>query len=219
MAAFLKSRLKDAAQPARQEVMNDLLFLLQAGTQTASQLIVWGLMYLEQDQDWRKELLLELAQWSPANFSSLHQWPKLMATVLELERLRPSIPYFIMYPKTDFVYQGVLISKNSQVLHPLTLPHFMAEIYDEPLCFKPQRFLGERRMPQRPAHGTFGGGRHACPGQTLARTKVALALAAILTKYAVRFEAPLSFHPSLAATITPNKEVPARFIPLQFGNK
>lgn len=212
-SVYLKSQAADGAPIDDAEAKNDLLFLLQAGTQTASQLITWGLMYLSEDKVWREELLHELSQWTPEQFTNLQQWPKLMATTLELERLRPSIPYFVMLPKQDFVYQGVQIPRTAHILHPLTLPHFMSEIYDDPESFQPQRFLGEQRYPQRPTHGTFGGGRHACPGQSLARTKVALALATILTQYDVRFEGPLSFRPWLAATITPEKAVPARFVP------
>ncbi len=217
LSLMLKAHLPDEPAITRQELALDILFLLQGGTETASQLIVWSLMYIYQHPEWLAALREELQSWSPERFTNMNDWPKLKATILEVERLRPPVPYFILLPTRDFEYEGVQVPKGTPVFHAAALPHFLSEIFEEPLVFNPQRFLGDSRQLLR-VQATFGGGRHFCPGLPLAHLKLPIAIAHILTTYDLIFERPLSFRPELGIVIAPDSAVPIRLVPRGCGS-
>lgn len=195
------------------EIAYDVFFLLEAGTGTTANLLLWTLMYIYHRPEWLAELREELRDWSPETYKGLDDWPKLMSTIMETERMRPPVPFFILYPTEDFEFQGLHVPRNTRIFHPAALPHFLPEIYDDPMTFNPRRFLGPKACPHR-THSTYGGGRHFCPGQTLARTQVLLSVAHIVSNYDVIFELEHSFNTEMRVVVTPvEPTVPVRFVP------
>jgi cytochrome P450 len=213
LSFILQAHPADESPLTRQEIALDVLFLLQGGTETASSIIVWALMYLYHNPEWLGEVREELRAWDPLKFRSLNDWPKLKATILEIERLYPPMPYSVLTPMRDFEYQGYLIRKGARIFYPSTLIHALPEIYEDPLSFRPQRFLGDHEYPAK-AHATFGSGAHACLGQPLARIKMVLALAHIVSTYDVVFEQKPSFRPLFRVVFSPvERTLPVRFVP------
>jgi cytochrome P450 len=196
----------------RHEIALDVLFLLQGGTETASSIIIWALMHIYSNRAWLEELREELRTWNPLTFRSLNDWPKLKATILETERLYPPMPYSVQTTARDFEYQGYLICKRTRIFYPSTLPHFLPEIYENPLSFQPERFLTKHKYPTR-ANSTFGNGAHACFGQPLAHIKILLVLAHIVDTYDLVFEQKPSFQPQFNIVLTPiESTLPVRFV-------
>ena len=78
----------------RYELVHDLSQLFMGGSTTTSLLVAWILLYVYQDSEWLGELRAELESWDPDSFQKLDQYPKLWATVLEIERLKPPVPVF-----------------------------------------------------------------------------------------------------------------------------
>lgn len=212
LALMLEAHPADEPPVSRVEIVNDVLFLMEAGAETGSQLIVWALMFIYHNPDWLAELREELETWDPSAFQGMNEWPKLKATILEIERLRPPVPYFTMIPNRDCEHQGVRIPKGMPIFHVAAVPHFSPEIYEDPFSFKPQRFLDNAKYPNK-AHGTFGGGKHFCSGQPLARIQMSLAIANIVTSYDVIFDPAPSFRSEIDVVIMPEKPVPVRFVP------
>jgi cytochrome P450 len=156
-----------------------------------------------------RELQAEVAAVPPAQFSAMKQWPKIKATILEIERLRPGTVVNVLIPTEDFEFQGIAFQKGRPITHFSALPHFQEEIYEDPMVFRPERHLSDKVYPGK-AHATFGGGSHMCIGMPLARLQSPLILANILEGYTVEFSTPPSFRPRLASSLTPaGKTVPA----------
>lgn len=213
LSLMLQAYPADEAPLSRQEIALDVLFLLQAGTETTSSVITWALMYLYYNSEWLAELREELRAWNPLTFRTLNDWPKLKATILEIERLRPPEPYFVLIPARDFEYQGYQIRRGTRIFYPVTLVHFLSEIYEDPLSFRAERFLGDYDYPAR-THTTFGNGAHTCLGQPLARIKMALALAHIVNTYELVFEQKPSFRLLMEIVLSPAEStLPVRFVP------
>lgn len=211
LAYILNAHPSDEPALARQEIIFDIFLLLEASSEVVGHLILWALLYLHHHPDWLEELREELQSWQPEQFTNLHDWPKLKATVLEIERLRPSVPYFSLIPTRDFIYQNVEIPQGTSIIHAASVPHFLAEIYEDPFDFRPQRFLQGRTYPHG-AQSNYGGGIHYCIGQPLARLQVPLAIANIVTSYDLSFAVTPSLNASRGMTITPVESA----LPVQF---
>ena len=200
-AAAIKTQ-PDEEPLSREELVGDLYLLLTGGLNSTSNLALWVLMYIYDRPDWLAQLREEVAAVPPSEFTAMKQWPRIKATVMEAERLRPGTPLSMLYSSQDFEFKGVTIRKGTLVTHFLVLPHYLPEIYKDPQSFTPERFLGETSYPPK-AHGTFGSGIHICIGMPLARLQVPLILAAVLADYDLKFSRRPSFRARLGSALKP----------------
>ena len=202
----------DDAAASRQELIYELKELLFAGASTESNQILWLLMYLAADPAWVDELREELAGLDPENFVAITDFPKLLATLLEVERLRPAGAFFFRHASDDFVFDGVRVPAGTRVLHATLVPHFDPDLFEQPMEFRPRRHLETVTDRARYA-SVFGGGPHKCLGMPLARLESAMAATAVLHHFDIEME-PISMRAKLAPTITPREQhIPARFVP------
>src|SRR5207249_7741025 len=168
----------------RQEMLHDLAMLMLAGSESTAHVILWELLFVAANPEWRDELRAELEGWDPGRTLEPGAYPKLIATATEMERLRPPFPFFPRVAGADFEWRGVTVPKGTRILHTITLCHFLEEIFEAPYEFRPSRFLGDRAYPPR-AIGLFGGGTHLCLGMPLARLEAPLTLAAVVSGWDV----------------------------------
>ncbi|MEM1222267.1 MAG: cytochrome P450 [Verrucomicrobiota bacterium] len=205
LSAVISAKNPDDPPIPRYELIHDLSQLFMAGSTTSSMIVAWSLIHTYSDPAWLDELRSELEDWDPFNFTTIEPFPKLRATTLEIERLRPGVPVFNRMTAQSFTYGGYEIPADADVLHLHTLTHFLEEIYDEPDCFKPQRFV-ENPMPPRDAHGTFGGGKHRCVGSPLARIQPPLFTANVVSRYDLEFLTKPSLKAKYDAVVAPAEE-------------
>ncbi len=216
LSLILSAHPKTEPPIPRQELIYDLSQLFMAGSTTTSQVILWALIYLMHDPQWLAELREELKDWDPFNFTSMGPYPKLKATLLEVERLRPPGQSITRISAQDFSFKGFLIPKESPVLHLQSLCHYLPEVYEDPLSFRPRRFFENPSFPPKNAHGIFGGGAHACVGQPLVRILTPLLVADLISRYDIAFETPLSLRAKIDVVTTPaEKDIWARLVPLR----
>jgi cytochrome P450 len=214
LSLVLAAHPKDEPPISRRELVFDLSQLIMGGSTTTSQLILWTLIYLSRNPDWLAELREELSSWNPDVFTGMANFPKLRATLMEMERLRPPNAIVQRITAKTFTFKGYEIPKGSKVAHLHTLCHFLPEYYADPMEFRPQRFLENPELPLRGVHGTFAGGAHSCPGQPLVRVVAPLLIANIVTHYDMHFETPLSMEAKLDVVVTPKeKSIIGRFTP------
>jgi cytochrome P450 len=86
--------------------------------------------------------------------------------------------------------------------------HRRAEYFPDPERFDPDRFAEDRPTWPPFAYFPFGGGRHVCIGQALARHECALVVAAIARTYRLRPAAGRRVVPEPAITLTPKGGLP-----------
>ena len=124
---------------------------------------VLNVMYLNSQPAWRAALREELAPWDGKSFRGMSQFPRLKATIQEVQRLRPGS---IVLPRTaavDMEFKGCRIPAGAPVVHANTLCHFLGEIYADPFRLKPDRWLDGKTYPAN-ADGFFGGTRTSASG-------------------------------------------------------
>jgi cytochrome P450 len=173
--------------------------------------ILWCLLLLEKHPHWRRAVLEELHDRPIVTLASLADTSKLNATVLEAERLRPPLVLLPRVAHQPFEFMGYQLSTDMPILHAITLVHFLEEIYENPLCFKPERHIGGLRHPAT-RHSLFGMGPHRCVGMPLARHQAALTLSELLSNWRIEFDFEPSLDYVLKDNVTPLEEkLPVRF--------
>lgn len=68
----------------------------------------------------------------------------------------------------DHYFKGVPISKGTAVAVMSIPTHFNETIYEDPLVFKPERWLTDKKESDGANLSLFGNGPRSCIGQTLA---------------------------------------------------
>ena len=127
------------------------------------------------------------------SLSDRSKMPYTRAFILEVLRYtsqgRLSIPHRAC---KDQVFEGFLIKKGSLILMNTWFIHHDPKIWKDPWCFRPERFLDSRGLLVSPDHQlrrsvvAFSFGKRACPGETLAMTRIFL----YITKFLQVFDLP-----------------------------
>jgi cytochrome P450 len=165
-----------------EELIYDAYLLLIAGTGNTSKLLCYLLNELAQDPEWTARLTEELKDFDAHKLAGgMKAFPLLKATLMETERLFPAAPVLPRVPAKDIEFLGYPLSEGEHCLHLVALMHYCDSVYEEPLSFKPQRWI-DHEYPKN-AHGVFGGGSHVCLGMNVARIQMPLTIGYLLSRY------------------------------------
>ncbi len=164
------------------ELLAHLNLVLITGHETTAGLLAWLLYQAARDDRlaWLREdvdTLEPVAQTDALH--AIEALPRLDAFVHEAARLHPSLVCVPRVAVRDCELAGERIEADTPVALSYGGTNLLASCYDEPLAFRPERWLG-RGLP-RPA--TFGAGRRSCIGMRFARMEAKVALAHIVARF------------------------------------
>ncbi|KAK4481147.1 hypothetical protein RD792_012025 [Penstemon davidsonii] len=161
-----------------------------AGSETTSISIEWGFAELLRNPHTFKRLREELDQVVGVNRrveeKDVENLPYLQAVVKETLRLHPALP--LLLPRNtmeDTEYMGYRIPKGTQVLVNAWAIGRDPDSWEDPLSFKPERFL-QSNIEYKGQHFElipFGSGRRICVGFPLAHRVVHLAIATLVQAF------------------------------------
>ncbi|KAF8905477.1 cytochrome P450 [Gymnopilus junonius] len=117
--------------------------------------------------------------------------PYIQAVLLETMRWRPTtplggstaVPHRVL---REDIYEGYRIPAGATLIPNVWIIFHDAEMYPDPLDFKPERFVHQEGKPTQPdptLTGAFGFGRRICPGRYLALNSAWIAVASMLSVY------------------------------------
>ncbi|XP_059639223.1 (S)-N-methylcoclaurine 3'-hydroxylase isozyme 1-like [Cornus florida] len=166
-----------------------LMELFTAGTDTSTSTVEWAMAELIKNPESMKkvceELTREINQHSLKE-SDLAQLPYLQACVKETLRLHPPAPLLLPHRAPDSCkLMNYTVPKDSQIVVNIWTIGRDPMIWEEPLKFKPERFLNATLdfkgndfefLP-------FGAGRRICPGIPMAAKQVPLILASLFRSF------------------------------------
>ncbi|XP_050221350.1 (S)-N-methylcoclaurine 3'-hydroxylase isozyme 1-like [Mercurialis annua] len=160
--------------------------LLSAGTDTSSTAVEWAMAELLKNKEAMKRVSEELDREinkSPIKECHVAQLPYLNACVKETLRLHPPAPFLIPRRATeDCEVMNYTVPKDSQVLVNVWAIGRDPSAWEDPLSFKPERFLGSSFDVK--GHDfellPFGSGRRVCPGLAMATRQLPLILASLI---------------------------------------
>ncbi|KAK2989038.1 hypothetical protein RJ640_018827 [Escallonia rubra] len=168
---------------------SELEELLTAGTETSASTIEWAMAELMRSPECmtkvREELVREAGQDFPKE-SQLSQLPYLQACVKECLRLHPPTPLMLPHRALESCQvMNYTVPKNAQLVVNVWAIGRDPMSWEEPLKFKPERFLSSALdfkgndfefLP-------FGAGRRICPGLPMAARHVPLVLASLIHSF------------------------------------
>jgi cytochrome P450 len=165
---------RDAGVLSDTQVRDEVRGLFLAGTETTSLTMAWVWSLLEEHEAWRERVEEEVASDGPT--------PLLEAVLNETLRLFPAVPFTtrVVEASTDLGFER--FEERTEFLLSFYHTHRNPEHWDDPDDFDPGRFLGDQDR-HRYAWLPFGGGRHLCIGNRVARMEALDALRIILRRY------------------------------------
>jgi cytochrome P450 len=117
------------------------------------------------------------------SFEDRDRLPYVEALTKEALRWHSVVPTSVPHRVTeDNVFNGYFIPKGSLVLSNLWQMNHDPNTYNDPMSFKPERFLGPN-PEMDPKDSCFGFGRRICPGRVLADASIFISCAMVLAVF------------------------------------
>jgi cytochrome P450 len=217
MAGLLAAR-DEAGQPGRPRVLDEeAIMIVLGGKETAGPAALWTCYLLAQHPEVQEQAAAEVARILGGRrpcAADVSRLKLLEAVYKEAIRLYP--PGFIILREVDRHTQvsGYDLTPGDAVcLYVLGMTRD-ARWFDDPECFRPERFLGG--TAPMPAHGyaPFGLGKRACPGGRMAVVSTVAMLATVLQGYRWKLpEGTTLPQPVLHMGLRPRGGLPLRLVP------
>ncbi|KAK3406223.1 hypothetical protein EUGRSUZ_K02387, partial [Eucalyptus grandis] len=161
-----------------------------AGAETSSSTVEWALTELLRDPNSMAKVQAELSRVVGSNRkvqeTDIDQLSYLQAVVKETLRLHPPLPFLVpRKAMANTIFMGYDIPKNTQVFVNSWAIGRDPDVWEDPMAFKPERFIGSK-LDYKGQHYEFipfGAGRRMCAGMPLAHRVLHLALSSLLHEF------------------------------------
>jgi cytochrome P450 len=169
LSMLISARFEDGEGMGDEELRDQLMTLLLAGHETTATALAWIFDLLLHADDAIERLRQEL-EGDADEF--------LRATIAEALRLRPVIPIAGRRLAEGLSIEGHDLPAGTDVTPAIWLTHTRPDLYEEPLRFRPERFLGNG--PETYAWIPFGGGVRRCLGAAFAEFEMRIVLEEVI---------------------------------------
>ncbi len=216
-----------------EEVRDEAVTMLLAGHDTTAATLGWclGLLALHPHEQAaaRAEIDQVLSAGRPATAGDLRALPRIRAIVDETLRLNPTVYSTVRDPIDPVTLPGGhVLPPGTDIIVPIGGIHRDERLWDEPLKFRPDRFLGESsrdpggpggpgglgglggRKRARMAYLPFGTGPRICIGSNFALQELVLVLATILQHFEISAPAGWKLEPHVGFIRRPKGDLPLR---------
>ena len=178
---------KAEGQLSQQQLVDQVTTLLVAGHETTALSLSYALKLLSEHPLCRTRAELEIdacfAQGTP-DADRLRALSYMHAVVHEVLRLYPPAWLIGREPTRDVVIAGHHVPQGTQLLIPIYHQHRDPRWFEQPLAFRPERFLTDVDEPKiewpRYAYLPFGGGPRICVGNHFALLELLTVLSVLL---------------------------------------
>lgn len=163
---------------------DEILFMVLAAHETTAAALAWTLALLAQHPEERQRVQAELdgrLGGGAPGWSDLSELPVTRGALLEAMRLYPPAWSLSRTALADDVVGGFSIPKGASLMVCPWLTHRDGRVWEQPLAFRPDRFIGPEEDSHHPfAYFPFGGGPRLCIGNNFALTEAMAVLATVL---------------------------------------
>jgi len=175
LSMLMAARFEDGAEMSDEELRDQLITLLLAGHETTATGLAWTFDLLLRHPDALSRLRPEL---------EAGEDEYLRAVISEALRLRPVVPLAGRRLRSELRVDGHVLPEGTDVTPAIWLAHTRADVYPDPLEFRPERFLDG--APETYAWIPFGGGVRRCVGAAFAEFEMRVVLREVLTRCDLR---------------------------------
>lgn len=173
IATLMGAVLEDGSRLTDDQIVGMMIALLIAGQHTSNVTGTWTGLHLLQDAPRMAKVRAELASQlgedgEPASFAQLKECVYLEHCVRESLRLRPPIITLMRRVMQNTTYEGHDIPEGTMVAVSVAASNRLPEVFSNPDAFEPERFAEPRAEHKKSPYAflSFGGGRHACIGES-----------------------------------------------------
>ena len=208
VSRLLAARGDDGAEMSDTQVRDEAVTMVVAGHETTALVLTFAAMLLSDHAQsvaprLRQELDAVLGGRSPG-LDDMVRLPYTRAVVLETMRLYP--PAYIIGRQVEqtIALGGFRVDPGDQLLVAQWVLHRDARWFEQPMEFRPERWLGdlEKQLPEH-AYLPFGGGPRICIGQHFAMMEAVLCLATLMQRVTLTSVPGQSRDLSPAVTLRP----------------
>jgi cytochrome P450 len=194
-----------------QQVHDEVVTILTAGTETTAVALAWFFHELGQHPEVQRRFHAEIDQvlaGRKAGDLGLDDIPRLKYTRQIISEVLRKYPILILmrHARTDVDLGGVRIQQGAEVALSQYAIHHDPHLYLDPARFDPDRWLPDRAATlPKGAFIPFGAGHHRCLGYSFAETEIAIVAATVAARWQLVPVAGKPVHPRRAVTMHPNQ--------------
>jgi cytochrome P450 family 135 len=175
LSILLQARHADGQRLNDAEIRDELVTMLLAGEETTATSLAWAVERLVRHPEHQARLIEEVR-------AGDHRFVD--AVVKETLRVRPVISMVMRKLKAPMQIGGYQLPAEISVVPSIYLTHRRPDLYPDPECFRPERFL------EQPAGIytwiAFGGGVRRCLGAPFAELEMRVVLSMLFNTFEVR---------------------------------
>ncbi|KAK1415271.1 hypothetical protein QVD17_31049 [Tagetes erecta] len=163
--------------------------LFVSGTNTTTTALVWAMAEIVRNQDAMTKIKEEMKREIDSHqieASHLSKLPYLQACIKEALRLHPPVPFLLPRVATETCeVMNYTIPKNARIFVNVWAIGRDPKVWDDPLSFKPERFLGSNLdfKGQDFEFLPFGSGRRTCPSLPLGSKSMEFIIASLIHEF------------------------------------
>jgi cytochrome P450 len=196
LSLMMRSRDENGETLSDAELHHQLMTILGAGHESTAVALAWAVERISRNPSVKERLVAELEEGRETYLD---------AVVKETLRMRPPVLDAIRTATEEIELGGYRIPPGTLVSVGFTVSHRSPELWDDPLAFRPERFLEGRPTPY--AYTPFGGGNRRCPGASLGEHEMRVVLTELLRQYDVTAApGPEETMKLLALTLVPSRD-------------
>ncbi|KAM4631939.1 cytochrome P450 2K1-like [Discoglossus pictus] len=194
--AFLMKQEQEASNSDtyyhEENLMNALLDLFGAGSETTSSTLAWGLLLMMKYPEIQKKVQAEInACIKPGQLPSVDDrknMPYTDAVVHEIQRFANIVPLNVPHETArDVYFRGFFIPKGTEVIPFLTSVLYDKTQWKTPYKFNPHHFLDtDGKFVKHEAFMPFSAGKRVCMGEGLAKMELFLFFTGLLQRFSFR---------------------------------
>ena len=195
-----------------QQIRDEISGIYGAGHETTALALTWAWHALNKYPDVLAKIRTEVdALGHTIQASDLPNLPYTLAVLEETMRLYPPVPMTVRFAFERTELGGIPISKGNLVAIAIRNIHRHPDYWQDPLTFKPDRFLPENKASlSRHAYMPFLTGPHMCIGNHFALIEGQLLLAMMVQSNDVTESPKQSDEAKMAITMRPKYGLPVR---------
>ncbi len=195
---MIDDAMRETAQypePYRRAILEHVaLRPMLAGIDTVANSLSFMLYALLANPETRLRVQAEVdAAWSHGTLSweQFKQMPDLHGAMMETLRRYPVAGGHRARVARPLTIAGYHLEPGNEVEVAMTVPHFLEELYPNPMQFDLERFRPPRNEHRKPGtYAPFGLGDHTCLGAGIAEVQLMVTMATMLSTYTLQFDPP-----------------------------
>ena len=184
----MEAKYKDGTPLPDEHVVGLMVGILLAGQHTSNVTGAWLGVHLLGNPEVLKKAIEEqkrVVNTEDLTFDQLKDCTYLYQVMRETLRLNPPIIMMMRRVVKDIQYKEYTLRKGTMVVASPALSHRLDAFYTNPDQFDPERFSTERAEDKKYSFSyiSFGGGKHACIGESFAFVQVRAIWSWLLRNY------------------------------------